>query len=149
MILDLLTVVLGLAGVAFLALAAVGVLRFPDPLQRMHASTKAGSVGAVLVLLSAMLAHATLASVVVGGLAVLFLLLTLPVAAHLLGRAVYVSGAPLVGLREDPLEGVLERQAAPLEERILPAPLDGIGDTPDEGGHGDEPPRAPISTGSR
>ena len=48
-----------------------------------------------------------------------FLLLTLPVAAQLLGRAAYMSGATLRGLKgEDPLAEVVERQKAPLEERL-------------------------------
>jgi multicomponent Na+:H+ antiporter subunit G len=37
----------------------------------------------------------------------------------LLGRAAYMSGATLLGLRgRDPLAGVLDRRSAPLEERL-------------------------------
>ena len=39
------------AGVAFIIVAAVGVARLPDVFQRMHAATKAGGIGASLVLL--------------------------------------------------------------------------------------------------
>lgn len=104
-------------GVGFIIAAAVGVLRFPDALQRMHASTKAGTLGAILVLGGAMLALEPDA-LPVGALAILFMLLTVPVAAHLLGRAAYVSGAPMrMMVGRNALLHVLERQKIPLEER--------------------------------
>ncbi len=119
MIRTVLTAVFAIGGVTFLVLAGVGILRFGDALQRMHASTKAGTVGAGLVLVAAILAHGTTGAVIVGGMAVVFLLSTLPVAAHLLGRAAYVSGASLAPLQgDDALVGVLERQPMPLEDRI-------------------------------
>lgn len=106
-----------LIGVGFVIAAAIGVLRFRDALQRMHASTKAGTLGAILVLAGAMLGLADDA-VPVGTMAILFMLLTVPVAAHLLGRAAYVSGAPMrMVLGRNALFGVLDRQAVPLEER--------------------------------
>lgn len=99
------------AGVMFLFAAALGVLRFRDPLQRMHAATKAGSIGAGLVILGALAAASDVETVVIGLLAILFLLSTAPVAGHLLGRAAYVSGAPLADfVGGDALVGVLPRQ---------------------------------------
>lgn len=113
----LLSLVLMLIGVGFVIAAAIGVLRFPDALQRMHASTKAGTLGAILVLAGAMLGLSENA-VPVGTMAILFMLLTVPVAAHLLGRAAYISGAPLrMVFGRNALFGVLERQTIPLEER--------------------------------
>lgn len=104
-------------GVGFIIAAAIGVLRFPDALQRMHASTKAGTLGAILVLGGAMLALERDA-VPVGALAILFMLLTVPVAAHLLGRAAYVSGTPLrMMVGRNALFRVLPRQEIPLEDR--------------------------------
>lgn len=112
-----LSLVLMLVGVGFVIAAAIGVLRFRDALQRMHASTKAGTLGAILVLAGAMLALSDDA-LPVGTMAILFMLLTVPVAAHLLGRAAYVSGAPLrMVLGRNALFGILDRQAIPLEER--------------------------------
>ncbi len=113
----LLSFALMLIGVGFVIAAAIGVLRFPDALQRMHASTKAGTLGAILVLAGAMLGLSEDA-VPVGTMAILFMLLTVPVAAHLLGRAAYISGAPLrMVFGRNALFGVLERQTIPLEER--------------------------------
>lgn len=105
-------------GVLFLCIAALGVVRLADPFQRMHAATKAGTLGASLVLLGSMLIDGSRDGIVTGAGTILLLLLTLPVATQLLGRAAYMSGATLRGLHgEDPLSGILSRQEAPLEER--------------------------------
>lgn len=110
LLIEVLAILLMLAGVLFLLIAAVGVLRFPDALQRMHASTKTGTVGAGLVVIGSVALQGELASIATGALIVLFLLLTVAVAAHVLGRAAYLSGAPLTGLEgRDALSGVLDR----------------------------------------
>jgi monovalent cation/proton antiporter MnhG/PhaG subunit len=46
------TVILTLAGAFFMLVAAIGVLRMPDLLMRMHAATKAGTLGAGLLLVA-------------------------------------------------------------------------------------------------
>ena len=103
------------AGVAFIVIAALGVARLPDVFQRMHASTKAGGIGASLVVLGALVAGGV-ASPVTGALTVLFMLLTLSVASQLLARSAYMSGAPLHGVEgDDPLAGVLDRAGAPAD----------------------------------
>lgn len=117
LVFHILALVLVVLGVVFIFAAAVGVSRFPDALQRMHASTKAGTLGAILILGGAMAALGSEAAAV-GTMAMLFMLLTVPVAAHLLGRAAYVSGAPLrLVVGTNALLGVLQRQDVPLEER--------------------------------
>ncbi|WP_430511326.1 monovalent cation/H(+) antiporter subunit G [Pannonibacter phragmitetus] len=113
----LLSVLLKLAGVGFLCIAALGVMKLPDPFQRMHAATKAGTLGAGLVLLGSIIAHGEMDAVVLGLFTLLFLLLTVPVAGHLLGRAAYVSGARLALAGGDALDGVLRRAPQPLDER--------------------------------
>ena len=116
----LLAVLLKMIGVVFLIAAAVGVVRFTDPLQRMHASTKAGTVGAGFVLLGVLLEMQTWEVAFMCAATIAFLLLTVPIAGHLLGRAAYVSGARLDGLRgHDALQGVLERSPTTLDERLL------------------------------
>lgn len=131
---SLVAILLMLAGTLFIFAAALGVLRFADPLQRMHASTKAGTIGAILVLLGTVLVHDQAGSAFVGVIAIGFLLITVPVAAHLLGRAVYVSGAQLRGLLgKDALAGQLERSARSLEERIDVGVSVSRQETPDAG----------------
>ena len=101
------------AGVAFIAVAALGVARLPDVFQRMHAATKAGGIGASLVVLGVLVAGGV-ARPVTGVLTILFMLLTLSVASQLLARAAYMSGAALAELgADDPLAGVLDRAGAP------------------------------------
>ncbi|MDQ1081506.1 monovalent cation/H(+) antiporter subunit G [Pseudoroseomonas cervicalis] len=118
--LTLLALLLKLAGAAFLLAAALGVLRFADPFQRMHAATKAGTLGAGLVVLGSVLTLGSLSALLMGGLTLLFLLATIPIAGHLLGRAAYVSGA-VMAEGEDALAGVLPRAGQPLEQRLRQA----------------------------
>ena len=97
------------AGVTFIAVAGLGVARLPDVFQRMHAATKAGGLGASLVVLG-VLVMGGVARPVTGVLTILFMLLTLSVASQLLGRAAYMSGAAFEGIDgNDALDGVLER----------------------------------------
>jgi multicomponent Na+:H+ antiporter subunit G len=102
-------VVLLAVGVAFIAIASVGVARLPDVFQRMHAATKAGGIGTSLVVLGVLVAGGV-ARPLTGVLTIVFMLLTLSVASQLLARAAYLSGAPIDGLdRGDPLAGVIDR----------------------------------------
>lgn len=81
--------VLLLLGAGFTLLATVGVLRLPDLYTRMHAASKAGAVGGGLVLLAVALLSFDFAVALRAIVGFLFLLLTTPVAAHLLARASY------------------------------------------------------------
>jgi multicomponent Na+:H+ antiporter subunit G len=79
-------------GALFSLLAAVGLLRLPDLYLRMHAASKAGTMGAGLFLAS-VACVAFDVSVVLRALAgFVFLLLTAPVGAHLLAKAAYFAG---------------------------------------------------------
>lgn len=110
---EILAGILMLAGSGIVLIAAVGVLRLPDAYLRMHAATKAGVVGAGTVLLGAAVAFGSLDAWLTVLFALACLLLTTPIASHLLGRAAYVSGAPLWhGTLVDHLQGVLDRRPA-------------------------------------
>ncbi|KQR20240.1 hypothetical protein ASF79_11795 [Agreia sp. Leaf335] len=75
---------------ALLSLAAgVGLLRFPDALSRMHAATKPQIAGLAFILLAVGLDQRNWATVSTLFLVMLFQMLTAPVAAHMIGRAVY------------------------------------------------------------
>ena len=76
----------------FSFIAAIGILRLPDLYTRMHAASKAGTMGSGLALV-AIAIYAFDPAVSLRALAgVLFLLLTAPVATHLLARAAYTAG---------------------------------------------------------
>lgn len=92
---DLIAALLILTGCLFCLLAAVGMLRLPDTLIRMHAATKAGTLGAGLILAGVAVDFADVGTVLRALLTLVFLYLTAPVAAHLIGRAAYRSGLVL------------------------------------------------------
>lgn len=74
-------------GALFGLTAAIGVVRLPDLLTRMHAASKAGAVGAGLILISVAMLGQDAGVAVRAILGIIFLLLTTPVASHLLARA--------------------------------------------------------------
>jgi len=79
-------------GALFTLLAAMGVLRFPDLYTRMHAASKAGVFGAGLILVGLAI-HATDVAISLRAiLAILFLVLTTPISAHLLAKAAFAAG---------------------------------------------------------
>ncbi|MEM6679343.1 MAG: monovalent cation/H(+) antiporter subunit G [Pseudomonadota bacterium] len=84
-----------LTGSAFAVIAAIGLLRMPDVFMRMHASTKAGTLGVGLIMIGAAIGFDEGWAVVRALGAFVFLLLTAPVAAHMIGRAAYRARAPL------------------------------------------------------
>ena len=111
--------VLAALGVGLMMIAGLGVLRMPDLLTRMHASSKAGTLGAALVLAAAAIRLGEGGVAVRALLVVLFLFLTAPVASHLLARAGYRSGVPLADetvvdeLRDASSRGQAPREAPP------------------------------------
>lgn len=82
-------------GTLFCLVAAVGMLRLPDTLIRMHAATKAGTLGAGFILAAQAVATGELGTTLKVVAVIVFLLLTAPVAAHLIGRAAYHRGIRL------------------------------------------------------
>lgn len=90
-----LTSLVVLVGAGFTLVAALGLNRLPDVYSRMHAASKAGTVGSGLMLLAVGI-HAGDLSVLVRALAgFFFFVLTAPVSAHLLAMAVHKMGYPL------------------------------------------------------
>ncbi|MFB2550984.1 monovalent cation/H(+) antiporter subunit G [Ensifer soli] len=89
---------LTIGGAVFTLLAAIGILRFPDLYTRMHAASKAGTVGSGLLLLAAGLNAADPAVLMRALLGFVFFILTAPVAAHLLARAAHAAGQKQYGL---------------------------------------------------
>lgn len=84
-----------LVGSVFCVVAAVGMLRLPDTLMRMHAATKAGTLGAGCILAAEAVMTADLGTTLKVAAVIVFLLLTAPVGAHLIGRAAYHRGIRL------------------------------------------------------
>jgi len=92
---DIIASVLMVGGAFFMIVATIGTLRLPDLYTRMHAISKAGPAGAGLLLMGVAV-HFGQVSFTTRAVAVfLFILLTAPVASHLIGRAGYLSGVSL------------------------------------------------------
>ena len=93
-------------GALFILLAAIGVVRMPDLYLRISVTTKAATLGIGLVLIAAAIYFNDL-SITTRVLAIiLFMLLTAPVGAHMIGRASYFTGVKMWGKsRFDDLKG--------------------------------------------
>lgn len=116
MISDLFTILFVTIGALFCLLAAIGILRMPDVFTRMHASSKAGTAGAACMFAALACHFATLGEVTKSILAVLFLFLTAPVAAHLIGRASYFVGTKMwEGAVRDDLQGRYDHETHTLK----------------------------------
>lgn len=92
---DFLTGLLMLMGAVFCLVASVGVVRLPDALIRMHAATKAGTLGTGLLVIAEAFFYRELGISLRAVTVIALVLLTAPVAAHLIGRAFYRSGEAL------------------------------------------------------
>lgn len=92
---DIIAALLMVGGTIFMGVAAIGLLRLPDLYTRMHAVTKAGTLGAGLVLLAAAVSFGDVSVTARVLVALLFVFLTAPVSAHMIGRAGYLGNAAL------------------------------------------------------
>ncbi|MYL22454.1 monovalent cation/H(+) antiporter subunit G [Vreelandella massiliensis] len=82
-------------GALLILLAAVGLLRLPDLLTRMHATTKAAALGVTFMMLAVAMHFAEVAVAARALAIIIFIILTAPVAAHVIGRAGYFVGSKL------------------------------------------------------
>lgn len=92
---DYLTGLLMLIGGVFCLVASLGIVRMPDALTRMHAATKAGTLGTGLLVIAEALFYGQLGTSLRAATVIALVFLTAPVAAHLIGRAFYRSGEAL------------------------------------------------------
>jgi multicomponent Na+:H+ antiporter subunit G len=114
-ILHALAALMIVGGAIFMLVAALGVYRLPDLMMRMHAATKAGTLGAGLLLLSVALFYGETGLTTRAIATILFLLLTAPVSAHAIGRSAYYSGVKVL-TRVDELAEHYERERAGTED---------------------------------
>jgi len=83
-----------LCGAGFMFVAALGVVRFPDLYTRMHAVSKSGSLALGCILLAVAIQHPTPTVIGKCFLVLLFIFLTTPIAAHMIGRAAFLLKVP-------------------------------------------------------
>jgi multicomponent Na+:H+ antiporter subunit G len=92
---DIIIGIVLLLGSFFILVSSVGLLRMPDLFTRMSATTKASTLGVVLVMLGTALIWQDIGITARVVIIISFLFLTAPVAAHIIGRAAYFDKVPL------------------------------------------------------
>jgi multicomponent Na+:H+ antiporter subunit G len=112
-VIDAVTAVFLVVGALMSLGAAIGLLRFPDLMSRMHAATKPQVLGLFLMLAAIGLQMRTWWVWPVLLVAWIFQLLTAPVSAHMVGRSAYrTKHGHREKLTKDELEAVVQRAAA-------------------------------------
>lgn len=106
-ILNIIIILLLLFGSFFILSGSVGIIRFPDIYTRLHAATKASTLGLAGILIGAFiflyLEHSILSGKLL--LALLFILMTAPISAHMISRAAHKVGVkPVIKERKDAYE---------------------------------------------
>ena len=86
------------AGLFFVIVGAVGVVRFPDFYTRLHAAGVTDTLGAELMLMGLMLQSDSLQTVAKLAVMGVFLFITSPTSTHAVANAAYTAGVePLLG----------------------------------------------------
>lgn len=93
-ILNIIITIFLLSGAFFLLSSSIGVIRFPDVYTRLHATTKGATLGIFGLLIGAFLFMYVEHNIMSGKLllAIVFTLLTAPVADHMISRAAHRVG---------------------------------------------------------
>lgn len=88
----LISIILLAGGVFFLAVGVLGLIRLPDAFSRMHATAKSDTLGAGLVLAACAVHYGWTSAALEILVVIVFVLLSTPVATHLIAQAAYRSG---------------------------------------------------------
>ncbi|MFD2759495.1 monovalent cation/H(+) antiporter subunit G [Lentibacillus juripiscarius] len=101
-----------LSGTFFILSSSIGIVRFPDVYTRLHAATKASTLGIAGLLIGAFLFMYAEHGIASGKLllAILFTLLTAPVSGHMISRAAHRNGVkPVLKNRTDEYERTIQQ----------------------------------------
>lgn len=95
--------ILVVTGSLFTLVASLGLLRLPDVYTRMHAASKAGTMGSCVILLALAITADDWPISVRALVGISFFLLTVPISSHLLAKAAHSAGFPAsdVTVRDD------------------------------------------------
>ncbi|GAB4073364.1 Na+/H+ antiporter Mnh2 subunit G [Barrientosiimonas marina] len=102
-----------LSGSFFLLSSSIGTVRFPDVYTRLHATTKGATLGIAGLLIGAFIFMYVKHDIISGKLllAIVFTMLTSPVAGHLISRAAHRSGIkPITKHQPDEYEKAIQKQ---------------------------------------
>ncbi len=94
MIIEIIASIVLLTGAGFMLISALGIVRFPDLYTRMHAATKASSLGVMLILTAVCIYFFSWILLVKAILTILFIFATVPVASHLIAGTAHILKIP-------------------------------------------------------
>lgn len=92
---DIISMALLSFGTLLMLVASFGIVRMPDVYLRLSVASKASTLGLVFLVVAVPLSLNDLGTLSKVAAVVLFVFLTAPVAAHMIGRAAYVVGVPV------------------------------------------------------
>jgi len=92
---DLISSIFIIIGSVMILISSIGLLRMPDLYMRMSATTKAATLGVGFILIGTAIFFWEVGIVSRLIIIIVFLLLTAPIAAHMIGRAAYIDGVKL------------------------------------------------------
>lgn len=84
-------------GSFFLLVGTIGLLRFPDVYNRMHATSKATTLGAASIFLAGFVFYGPQGAGLPSLVGIVFLFVTAPTGAHMISRAAHKMGVPFYG----------------------------------------------------
>lgn len=120
-------VILITLGTLFVLLSAIGLIRMPDTYMRISVNTKAATLGVGLILVGTAVFFNDLSTTSRSLVIILFVFLTAPVSAHLIGRASYFMGVKLwKGSIMDDLEGKYQKHSHVLKSEIDKTPKNNL-----------------------
>ncbi|PKD21868.1 sodium:proton antiporter [Salegentibacter salinarum] len=120
-------VILVTLGTLFVLLSAIGLVRMPDTYMRISVNTKAATLGVGLILVGTAVFFNDLSTTSRALVIILFVFLTAPVSAHLIGRASYFMGVKLwKGSVMDDLRGKYQKNSHVLKSEIDDTPRNNV-----------------------
>jgi len=84
-------------GSFFLTVGTIGLLRLPNVYNRMHATSKPATIGAVAIFLAGFAYFGPGGAGLPSLIGIVFLFITVPTGAHMISRAAERTGVPFLG----------------------------------------------------
>jgi len=89
---DILSIFFALAGIFFMFVGAIGVVRLPDAYNRLHATSKCSTLGIMGLALAAIFHVGTIAVAAKALMTIVFAIVAAPVGSHILAKAAHLDG---------------------------------------------------------
>lgn len=114
---EVIIIIMMISGSILILLAGIGILRMPDVLLRLSATTKAATLGVGSMLFAFALYYDDIGITARAIATIIFVFLTAPVAAHMIGRSSYYTGVKLWdSTHVDELTGKYEKNKEEMKE---------------------------------